>query len=213
MTAPMTPNPGRRHAEFLCASDLSALGFAALGKNVLIHSTCVIVDSRNISIGSNVRIDAFSVLSGDDLNIGSHVHIAAHCMFAGAEPIIIGDFAGISHGTKVLSSSDDFHGGYLTGPTVTHEFTNVISAPVEFGRHSVTGANCVVLPGSLVGEGAMVGALSLVRGSLAAWTVNVGCPTRRIGERDRSGVLEMESKFVASLQSPNSTTCTVEGFQ
>lgn len=187
---------GNRNAEFLSESQLDALGFHARGTNVLIHSTCVLVGCERMSIGSHVRIDPFCVLSaGEGIRIGSHVHIAGHCMFAGAALIDIQDFVGISHGSKVLSSTDNFTAGVLTGPTIPDEYKKVLSAKVTFGRHSVVGAQGVVLPGVHVGEGATVGALALIKDDLEPWSVSVGCPARKIGMRNKDGVLDAEVRF------------------
>jgi len=51
----------------------------------------------------------------------------------------------------------------------------------------------------VVEEGATVGSLSCVKGSVAAWTVNSGSPARRIRSRDREGVLDAERRFRESL--------------
>jgi acetyltransferase-like isoleucine patch superfamily enzyme len=62
-------------------------------------------------------------------------------------------------------------------------------------RHAVLGANSVIVPGGSLGEGATVGALSLVKTPLEPWTVNAGIPTRVIGQRDRDGVLAEERRL------------------
>jgi galactoside O-acetyltransferase len=103
------------------------------------------------------------------------------------------DFSGISHGAKLLSTSDDFSGGVLTGPTVPAHLRNVHAARIVIGRHAVIGANSVVLPGTHMGEGAMVGALSLARGTLEAWKVHAGVPARVVGHREKEGVLRAEA--------------------
>jgi galactoside O-acetyltransferase len=183
-----------RNAGFLTAEQLIGLGFAEVGEKVLIHETVVLVGVQNICLGSNVRIDPYCVLSaGAELTIGSHVHIAAHVLLAGGAGIRIRDFAGISHGTKLLSTSDDFSAGVLTGPTVPLDLRKVVAAPIVIGRHAVIGANSVVLPGTRVGDGATVGALSLARGALEDWKVYAGVPARVIGVRDKEGVLRAEA--------------------
>lgn len=190
-----------RNAAFLSPEELAELDFAFLGDNVLIHSTCVLVNTQRMSIGHGVRIDPFCVLSpGERLTIGDHVHIASQCILMGTAAITMGDFAGLSHGVKILSASDDFVGGSLIGPTIPDEYRNVDARPVSLGRHVVIGAGSIVLPGSVLDEGATVGSLSLVRGDIAAWTVNVGSPARRARARDRDGVLDAERRFRESLR-------------
>jgi galactoside O-acetyltransferase len=110
----------------------------------------------------------------------------------GGGQIEIGDFAAVSHGAKILSSTDSFSAGCIAGPMVPVEFRQVITEPVSIGRHVMIGANAVVLPSATIGEGATIGALSLVKSLVEPWTVNAGIPSRVIGYRDRSGTLAYE---------------------
>ena len=45
------------------------------------------------------------------------------------------------------------------------------------------GANCVILDGAILRKGCVVGAGSLVRGELEAYSINVGNPLAVIGYR------------------------------
>ena len=185
-----------RNARFLTTEELAPLNFAELGENVLIHESVVLVGTEKMRLGSNIRIDPYCVISaGEDLSIGSYVHIAAHVLLSGGGGITLHDFAGISHGAKLLSASDDFSAGVLTGPTVPPHLRKVQAARIVIDRHAVIGANSVVLPGSQVEEGAMLGALSLARGHLEAWKVHAGAPARIVGSRDTEGVLRAEAKL------------------
>lgn len=185
------------NGEYLPRESLEQLGFAALGDDVLIHPTCVLVGCGRISIGSHVRIDPFCVLTmSADLVIGDRVHVSAHASLLGAGGITIGDFACISHGTRVLSSSGDFSGGRICGPMLPPAHRHVVAAPIVVARHAVLGANSVILPGGGLGEGATVGALSLVKTVLEPWTVNAGVPTRVIGRRDRDSVRAQERSLM-----------------
>jgi galactoside O-acetyltransferase len=85
----------------------------------------------------------------------------------------------------------------MTGPTVPERYKAVESAPVRIGRHVVIGAGSVVLPGCDVGDGAAVGALSLVNRSLPAWMIYAGSPARGIRPRERD-LLALEDDYRAS---------------
>lgn len=171
-------------------------GFARVGHSVTIDPTARIIGADRITIGSNVRIDAFVVLSAGEggIVIGDHVHIAAHAFMAGAARIDIGDYAGLSGRTAIYSSNDDYSGAYLTGPTVPMELRDVHSAPVRIGRHAIVGAGTVILPGVTIGDGAAVGALSLVKHDVPEFAVVVGAPARRIGSRSRE-LLGLEDRL------------------
>lgn len=181
------------NAAYLPRESLEHLGFASLGEDVLIHPSCVLVGCERMRIGSHVRIDPFCVVTmSADLVIGDRVHVSAHASLLGGGGIVIGDFACVSHGARVLSSSDDLSGGRICGPMLPPYHRHVVTGRIEIGRHAVLGANAVILPGGGLGEGATVGASSLVKDVLEPWTVNAGVPTRVVGRRDREGVLSQE---------------------
>jgi len=184
------------NGEYLTRAQIEGLGFARLGEDVRLHRSCVIIGAERISIGSHVRIDPFCIITmSGDLQIGSRVHISGHVAIFGRGRIEIGDFANVSHGAKIISSSDSFSSNGIVGPMVPDDYRQVVSEPVVVGRHVVLGAGVVVLPGAIIGEGATVGALSLVKARLEPWTVNAGVPSRVIGQRDRTGTLASERLF------------------
>jgi dTDP-4-amino-4,6-dideoxy-D-glucose acyltransferase len=75
---------------------------------------------------------------------------------------------------------------------VPADLRRVVEGRIEIGRHSVIAANSVVLPGTVVKDGAMLGALSLARGTLEPWTVYAGIPARAVGLRDKGVTLDAE---------------------
>ena len=181
---------------FLDADGVLALGLAAVGEHVQIDADARILAPQRTVIGSHVRIDAFCVLSAGTggIAIGRHVHVAAHCFLAGAARIELDDFCGLSGRTSVYSSTDDFSGRHLTGPTVPDELRNVDSRPVRIGRHVIVGAGATILPGVTVEDGAAIGAMSLVRKDVAPFTIVAGNPAREIGPRDLR-LLELERRL------------------
>jgi galactoside O-acetyltransferase len=170
----------------------------AVGVDVQIHSTCVMVGLENISIGDHVRIDAFSSLIAGDgrINIGSHVHIAGYVFMSGAEGIELSDFVGISRGAGIYTRNDDYTGAALTGPTISAEFLKLDAGPVRLGRHVVIGSASIILPGVTIAEGSTVGALSLVKTDLDAWGIYAGVPARRLRDRSRA-LLALEEQLIS----------------
>jgi galactoside O-acetyltransferase len=181
---------------FLMAAELEALGLASIGDNVQIDATARLYGAERIEIGSDVRIDAYCVLSAgaEGISIGRHVHIAAFVFMAGSRRIEIGDFANISGRSSIYSSNDDYGGEALTGPTVPETLRKVDSAPVTVGRHVIMGTGSVLLPGVTLGEGAAVGALSIVKRDVPPFTIVAGPDGRTIGERKRD-LLELEQRL------------------
>jgi galactoside O-acetyltransferase len=170
---------------FYTKEELNQMGFKSIGDNVLISDKASIYGVKNIEIGSNVRIDDFCIISAGEggIKIGNYVHIACYAHLIGSGQIIVEDHAQISGKVSVYSSSDDFSGDYLVGPTVPKEFTNVKSLTVHLKKYVILGCNVVVLPGVTIGEGTAIGALSLVSKSLPEYGIYGGNPLRLIKER------------------------------
>ena len=105
---------------FYTKKELDKIGFKSVGNNVLISNKASIYGAQNIEIGSNVRIDDFCILSAGDggIKIGNYIHIACYAHLIGAGEIIVEDHAQISGKASIYSSSDDFSGDFLIGPTV-----------------------------------------------------------------------------------------------
>ncbi|TDN98218.1 acyltransferase [Sunxiuqinia elliptica] len=162
---------------FYSPEELATLGFRSLGNNVLISRFARIYSSENISIGSNVRIDDFCILSGK-IEIGNHVHISAYNALYGSSGIIINDYSGISPRCTLFSATDDFSGDFLIGPMVNPEFTNVISGQVRIEKFCQIGSSCVILPNVRINEGTVVGAMSLVNKDLEPWKIYKGIPAK-----------------------------------
>ncbi len=183
------------NAEFMSPDEVVGLGLAAVGRHVLVHRMAVLVNCEAIHLADHVRIDPFVLISaGERVSLGRHVHIATGVSIIGTAPVDIGDFVSISQGSRLLSSTDDFSGEVMTGATVPIRYRDVKAAPISIGRHAVVATGSVVLPGASVGEGAVVGALSLVTRRLEPWTIHVGIPTRPLKPRARAA-LKLEEQL------------------
>lgn len=176
--------------------EIAALGFSEIGENVSIERSVKFFGANRISIGSNTRIDAYSIISAgaEGITIGNHVHIGVYVFLTGAARIEIQDFSGISGRVSIYSSNDDYLGDALTGPTVPDKYRKVTSAPVTVGRHAVIGAGSVVLPGVEISEGACVGALSLVKNDVPAFSIIAGVKGQVVGQRKKN-FLKLEAAF------------------
>ncbi|MDN5752635.1 MAG: acyltransferase [Nitrosospira sp.] len=179
---------------------LEQMSFAALGQNVLISDKASIYNCANISLGGNVRIDDFCVLSAGPgrIEIGDYVHIAVYSSLIGAGKITMSDFSNLSSRVSIYSSNDDYSGATLTNPMVSSQYSDVTHADVFLGKHVLVGSGSVILPGVILEEGAVVGALSLVKKNCKAFGIYAGCPAKFIKERKRD-LLELEKSFLSSL--------------
>jgi acetyltransferase-like isoleucine patch superfamily enzyme len=170
--------------------DIDALGLLRAGQDVRIYELTRLTETMRISFGDHVLIDDFVFLQGGNgLHIGSYVHIASHASITGGGSGRLGNFCGVASGARILTGSDRFDGSGLIGPTVPREHRSVERSETIVGDHAFVGANSVVHPGVNVGVGAVIGSGSVVRHDLAPWTINVGSPTRVVGERPSAVIL------------------------
>lgn len=181
----------------LSRQDLTRLGFAAVGQHVWISDRAAFYNCRNITIGENVRIDDFCVLSAGvgGIQIENFIHIAVGATLIGAGKITLSNFSNLSSRVAIYSSSDDYSGEYMTNPMVPAEYTGVKHADVFLSKHVIVGSGSVILPGVTLEEGVAVGALSLVTKDCRAFGIYSGIPARRVKERKQT-LLEREMRLL-----------------
>lgn len=170
---------------FYTEEELAALGLKSYGQNVKISRYARIYSAPSISIGDNVRIDDFCILSGT-ITLGSHIHISPYVVLYGALGIHFEDYSGISAHSVIYSAMDDFSGDYLVGPVHPVIKTNVTGGEVLVKQFVQVGAHCVIFPNVTIAEGCVIGACSMVRKDTEPWGIYYGIPSVRRGERKRN---------------------------
>lgn len=160
--------------------ELNELGFKRIGNNNFISRKASFYSIELISIGSNVRIDDFCIISGE-ITIGSYVHISAYSALYGSYGIVLEDYTGLSPRCTIFSATDDFSGEYLVGPMC--ENRNLDHGCVRLKKFSQVGAGSIIMPNITVEEGAVVGAMSFVKDNLEPWSIYTGIPARFLKAR------------------------------
>ena len=142
----------------------------------------------SLSIGSASNIEAALVLeqSSARISIGSRTHIGGGTLLAAASSIEIGDDVLIafealimdhnSHSLKFRERQHDVR-DWVKG---TKDWSTVAMAPVKISNKAWIGVRAIVLKGVTIGEGAVVGAGSLVTANVPPWTIVGGNPARII---------------------------------
>ena len=183
---------------FLNTEELATLGLKKYGTNVLVSRYSRIYNPSNITIGNNVRIDDFCLLSASKdklFTIENNIHISAGVYIYGTAGIHIKSFSNISAGVKIFTVSDTFDGSCLIGPTVPSWTRKTIENPLIIEKHTVIGTSSVILPGVILGEGVAIGANSLVNKNCDDWSIYAGSPIRRLKSRMKN-VLELEELLI-----------------
>ena len=107
--------------------------------------------------------------------IGDHVRVdSGH-----ADMITLEDGVSVAGGTRLLCHQRDFSNYYVGSDYNKLGYT---IKPIVLKKGCLIGMESFVLPGVTVGEGAIVGAGSLVAKDIPAWTVATGRPAKVVRE-------------------------------
>jgi len=108
---------------------------------------------------------------GKNIKIGKNVFINACCRFQDQGGIEIGDGSLIGHNTTIATLNHDFN---------PDKRANLHPSPVKIGKKVWIGSDCTILPGVEIGDGAVIGAGSIVTKDIPANSIAVGNPARVI---------------------------------
>ena len=112
---------------------------------------------------------------GKNVAIGDHVRIdSGH-----ADMIYIEDYVQLTGGCRVLAHKRDLT-DYHVGDNAA-DFGYKVE-PVRLCKGCQIGMESMIMPGVTVGEGAIVGAGSLISKDIPAWTIAVGRPAKVVKE-------------------------------
>jgi acetyltransferase-like isoleucine patch superfamily enzyme len=167
------------------------------GKNVIIGKTVRIRYPELVELGDNVIIDDFTYIS-TALKLHSFVHISAGCKIIGGRTAFVEmfEFSTLAPNVVLSAGSDDYTGGIAT-PLVPIEYKGDVKiGKIILNKHCIVGAGSVVLPDVVFGEGACVGALSLVNCNLNPWELHAGIPARKIKDRLKDKIFKLEKEFL-----------------
>ncbi len=156
------------------------------GREVKIYPLAKIVKPEVIEIGDYCMIDDFTfVYGGKGIRIGRYVHIASFVSIVGGGELVVGDYADIACGSRILTGTDTYLGGKRMSTALPQEQRNVTVGRVVIEKDAFVGTNVVIHPNVRIGEGAIIGSNSLVLKNVEAWSINVGSPCKKIGDRPR----------------------------
>ena len=166
-------------------------GIKKIGEDVFISPLAIIKRPELCELGSHIAIDN-GVTVSTSLIMGDYIHISPFVVVIGGakSKLILEDFCFLASGTKVVCGSENYTDGALIGPIVPEEFRVLDYTTVTFKRFSGCGVNCSILPGVTVGEGAVIGAGSVLTKDAEPWTVYVGSPARPVKIRKKEKILE-----------------------
>ncbi len=178
--------------------ELKNLGFDSVGKNTRISKKAVFHGVKHGVIGNNVRIDDFSSLKGN-IKIGNYVHISSFCSISGTGgEIKIEDFCGMSTHCAFFTAIEDFINPTLTSPSISSEFSKIISGDIKMESASKLGASCIVLPNVTIGLGSSASANTIISSNVKEGSI-IGPKSRHFktyGYRKIDGIKNLMHKFL-----------------
>lgn len=116
---------------------------------------------------------------GKNIKIGKNVFINVCCRFQDQGGIEIGDGTLIGHNTTIATLNHDFN------PKTR---ANITPNSVKIGKNVWIGSDCTILPSVSIGDGAIIGAGSVVTKDIPENTIAVGNPAKIIRK------IELEEK-------------------
>lgn len=162
-----------------------------LAKGARLRRTCRIINagqrSSQISIGASSIIDGHLMIfaHGGQIRIGEHCFVGEGSRIWSAKSIQIGNRVLISHNVNVFDSLTHPLSARLRHQHFLHisnqghpKSINLDEQSVCIGDDVWIAAGAIVLKGVKIGEGAIVGAGSIVTHDVEPWTIVGGNPTR-----------------------------------
>jgi len=114
-----------------------------------------------------------------------------------AEDSVIADDADCYSVTRIVVGQRAIVSQYAYLCTATHDYRDpefpLLVGPIQIGDDAWVAAGAFLAPGVNVGEGAVVGARSVVTKDVNPWTVVAGNPSRIIGDRPRTSRQDQSS--------------------
>ncbi len=144
-----------------------------IGRNVCVHGLAF-----NIQVGHHTRFYDNCVFEFDaqsEITIGSHVVFSYGVVFCCRRKISIGNDVQIGEYSSLRDSTHDYR-----DTTKTMKYSIDIEEPISIGDNVWIGRGCLIMPGTVVEEGVVVAANSVVKGRLEKNGVYGGVPAKLI---------------------------------
>ena len=140
------------------------------------QSTELILDdsAKMMCAGDLILYEGVKVRIGKNAkcSFGHHTYLNRSATIDCMQEVCIGDYCAISDNVQILDS--DFH-------TITYDGkTSDKSKPIHIGNHVWIGRSAIILKGVTIGDGAIIGAGSIVTKSIPPCCLAVGNPAKVI---------------------------------
>jgi acetyltransferase-like isoleucine patch superfamily enzyme len=145
----------------------------------MIYEPVLILKPEMVEIHPTARIDQWVRIEGGyGVEICQHVHIASFCTInSGGGAVYFGKHSGCACGVRICGGMPDLSYLHISAAEDERNKHNLRRQTV-IGEYVVIFSNAVICPGVTVGDGAVIGAGSVVTKDVPPYAVMVGNPAR-----------------------------------
>ncbi len=141
---------------------------------------------KNIILGKESYIDSSSRVYGTSLEIGDYTGIE-NLIVIGSQPVTIGKYCALAGHLTIISSNHILNKANIQARLQHLYFQDSMDdgskGPVTIGNNVWIGLHCIILAGVTIGDGAVIGAGSVVTKSVEPFTIAVGNPAKPVRKR------------------------------
>lgn len=147
-----------------------------LKTNCYIDSAVVVTNRKNIDFGIDCALyHGTYILNGfGHITMSDRSHLGAFC-YANVQygSLTIGQDVAIGPGTKIIVYSNHYESQRKVTETR-------LTQDIFIGNNVLIGANCTLLPGTTIMDNTVIGAGTIVKGTLNANAIYAGVPAKQI---------------------------------
>lgn len=147
-----------------------------LGSNIKIFGLC-----HNVTVGFNCEFydnSIFEFSENAKFSVGNYCVLSYGVVVSCRKSISIGNFVQIGEYTSIRDNTHDY-----SNQGKPMKFNKDISDDITIGNDVWIGKNCIILPGTKVGNGVVIGANSVVKGNLESNNIYGGNPLKKLKSR------------------------------
>ena len=155
----------------------------SVGKGLVVEGDVCLGCGANIVLGHHIHLGKDIYICAwpeGELIIGNNTYIGRMSIILAHQSVVIGDDCLIAPGCHIT----DVNHGITPGVLIRKQ--PLVSKSIRIGNDVWIGAGCSILPGVTIGNGAVVGARSVVTGDVPEGAIVVGVPARILRYRDKS---------------------------
>lgn len=144
---------------------------------------------KEVNSGEGLHLEGkIRLIQGNNLCLGQYVHIGANAYLNCTGGVSIGDHTILSRNVTIYSYDHNFK----KSDCLPFD-DQIVKKPVQIGSYVWIGMNVTIVPGTKIGNGAVIGLGSVVSGSIPENAIVVSQKTQVIGYRDKDKTQKLAS--------------------